>query len=169
MKVTSNKSGTRSQYIFMDLKSYPYGSTVYTETDHTNCKLSYIHGTGILEQYDDKDKKEIIDFLLKNLKGCIILNTIIKDVADFIEKTYPTYYYHDVPIGYCNGYQYHICFKNVINVNESCRTPKKSASVKAHVEVIVKRKAKKIVPMAKKIIKKVLKKKLYRPINGGRK
>lgn len=97
--------------------------------DNSNCKLSYIHNIGWLKHITTKDneRKEIIDKLLEYQKGCVFINTINKDLADFINKTYPTYFYEEVPIGYNGGYQYHICIKNVIKINHYCRTPEKKS------------------------------------------
>lgn len=100
-----------------------YNYIVYISSDVTNCKLSYIHGAGQLVSFKAEELKEVFDALLINTKGCIILNTIQKTVFDFVNNTYPVYYQHAVPIGYHNGFQYHVCFKNTIRVNSNCRTP----------------------------------------------
>lgn len=107
-------------------RSYPF--YMYVATDVSNCKLSYIHGAGTLGSLSDEKKKEVIDALLKlpDAKGCYILNTTDRSVADFISKTYPVYYYQNVPIGYNGGCQYHICIKNTVKENTHCRTPKNS-------------------------------------------
>jgi hypothetical protein len=95
-------------------------------SDISNCKLSYLHNLGPIYQlfgFDDVVMKTIIDYLLNYMKGFIITTTINERFAEFLEKTYPTYYNNKVPVGYSGGYQYHVCFKNIINKNYSCRYP----------------------------------------------
>jgi hypothetical protein len=126
---------------------------IYVDSDPTNCKLSYIHNAGTLSYLSDEDKKQIIDFALKHCKGAVILNTTAKAVFDFIVKNYPTYYAENVPIGYNNGYQYHICFKNTVSVSNWCRKPaviKKDSSgklnitrIRTNLELILKSKRRK--------------------------
>lgn len=92
-------------------------------SDNTNCKLSYLHGLGCLKTVNDEVKLIALNLALGYSRGCVIINTITKSVADFIAKHYPVYYYHKVPIGYQKGYQYHICIKNTIKENFYCRKP----------------------------------------------
>jgi Pyruvate/2-oxoacid:ferredoxin oxidoreductase delta subunit len=97
--------------------------------DQSNCKLSYIHKAGSLAILtDDKEKKQVVDYLLKMCKGCVIINTTNEDSYNFFAKNYPVYYKHEVPIGYNRGFQYHICIKNTINPNDNCRAPNKAVS-----------------------------------------
>jgi hypothetical protein len=91
--------------------------------DGSNCKLSYFHQAGNLSRFSEEEKKKIVDFALLRVKGCVIINTIDKEVALFFKKTYPTYYYQELPIGYNDGFQYHICIKNTMNVHYSCKNP----------------------------------------------
>ncbi len=100
-----------------------YAPTIYVSTDGTNCKLSYIHGAGNLQGLKEEELKTVFDGTLIHAKGCVILNTTSITIFNFIRKTYPIYYQHSVPIGYGTGFQYHICFKNVIKVNGACRDP----------------------------------------------
>lgn len=124
------------------IQEYRYGSSnviisnnltsvlnIYTAHDPTNCKLSYINGIGSIHGFVKKDKLEILNLILKDLKGSVILNTTNQRVANFIKKNYPTYYYHKVPSGYYGKYQYHICIKNTINVNNNCREPELETSL----------------------------------------
>ena len=97
-------------------------------TDSSNCKLSYIHQAGSLADFNEAELKEVFDHVLNSLKGCVILNTIQKKVFDFIKTTYPVYYAQEVPIGYNGGYQYHVCFQNIIRKNLNCRAPEVKAS-----------------------------------------
>lgn len=106
-----------------ETESTGYGRFVIIDSDTTNCKLSYIHGAGCLSIYKDNQIKESIDILLKYCKGCVILNTTQKKIVEVIQKHYPVYYSHNVPIGYGTNYQYHICFKNTIKENSNCRGP----------------------------------------------
>ncbi len=124
-------------YGFSKLKSYPYTIQLTLSGDSSNCKLSYLHKVGNLSQVkDDKEKDEIIKFLMERAKGCIILNTTNKDVAKFIKNTYKVYYYHEVPIGYSGGFQYHICIKNTVRPNEYCKDPQEETGFfdKAHIK-----------------------------------
>jgi hypothetical protein len=122
-----------SSYKFTEVNGSNYGVTLYLQDDATNCKLSYIHGAGILYNVSDQIKKQIIDELLKHSKGSVILNTTQKIVTDFIEKNYETYYYHSVPVGYGNAFQYHICFRNNIVINTSCRKPMIEATTNSEI------------------------------------
>ena len=112
-------------YQFKQLPSAKYGITLYLNSDGTNCKLSYIHGAGVLYGITDEEKKAVIDRMLLDAKGTIVINTTCKEVSQFIEKTYLTYYSHELPIGYHGGYQYHLCIKNTINTNAYCKDPVK--------------------------------------------
>ena len=125
MKAENITRAENNIYQFSGLKSYKYNLSLYVSGDPSNCKLSYIHQAGSLQNVCDEEKLEIINFLLKHCKGCVIINTISKKITDFIEKNYPTYYYNEVPIGYSKTYQYHICIKNTIVVNQNCLEPKK--------------------------------------------
>lgn len=98
-------------------------SHICISEDTTNCKLSYIHGGGSLLIYNEEEIQFVINHILSFCKGCIILNTIYKKVYDVISKHYPIYYKSEVPIGYNGGFQYHVCFKNIIRKNSSCREP----------------------------------------------
>lgn len=110
-------------YQIKNAKSYQYNVNFLISKDSTNCKLSYIHGIGNLQQFDDEEKKEVLNFLLSRSDGCVILNTISKSVADWIVNNYPTYYYNQPPIGYNGGVQHHICIKNTVKNNGACRNP----------------------------------------------
>lgn len=99
--------------------------------DSSNCKLSYIHYLGNIQYFTIDQKKIIIDAALRLCKGCVILNTISKteSESDFIKENYDVYYYHKVPIGYYNGYQYHIAIRNSNNINSSCRKPEENTDL----------------------------------------
>lgn len=104
--------------------SIDYGVNFTVSGDSTNCKLSYIHGIGSLKgNFKEEEYKAVIDTLLYRCKGTVLLNTIVKEVATFIKENYTHYYYQEVPIGYGNGYQYHILIRNDINPNRNCRNP----------------------------------------------
>lgn len=124
-------------------------SSIELADDSSNCKLSYIHRVGCLNSFPDKEKKEIIDFALIYSKGCVIINTINKKVALFIKKNYPTYYYQEVPIGYYNGFQYHICIKNSINPNAYCKYPIKEKNKKGLTKTKVEKTLRKVLKSKK--------------------
>lgn len=114
------------QYI---VKSYNeknpnFSFSIYKDTDPTNCKLDYIHGTGMLACLEDAQKKEVIETILKDSKGYIILNTTNNEVADFIKNNFQIYYSNPIPVGYGNRVQYNIAFRNHIKPNFSCKEPK---------------------------------------------
>lgn len=109
---------------FGDIKGYDYKLQFGVGTDPTNCKLSYIHGIGNLSIVkDNKEKKEIIEHLLKKCKGYVIINTTNKEVSDFIFNNFKSYYYIKVPVGYNSGYQYNIAIRNYIIPNGNCKVP----------------------------------------------
>ena len=114
-----------NQLIFKDLKSTSVVLRFTPADDPTNCKLSYLHGLGILGAVgvSDEEKLEIINSLLKYCKGAVIINTINKEVFDFIKGNFQYYYAEEVPIGYDGKYQYHICIRNLIRYNSFCRQP----------------------------------------------
>ncbi len=140
---------------YVKIEHGKYKLSISTAGDSSNCKLSYIHQAGNLSQLTDAEKKEVLDFALKGLKGCVIINTIDENVALFIQKTYPTYYYQEVPIGYNNGFQYHVSIKNPINVNDSCKDPKDVKPKKGDkVKEVIKEVIKEVV-VEKEVIKEV--------------
>lgn len=104
-------------------KNITYSYRFKISGDSTNCKLSYIHGIGNLQGCTVQERKQIMEFLLSKCKGCVILNTIDKEVAEWITKNYPTYYHNQPQIGYHGGVQHHICIKNVVNINANCKNP----------------------------------------------
>lgn len=114
-------------YVNVEGKDYP----MYISSDITNCKLSYIHGIGAIWSYTQKEELIVnaIKEVLYYLKGAVIINTINQKISDIIFKNFDTYYYHKVPIGYGNGYQYHICIKNSSNVNGYCRKPENNTDL----------------------------------------
>ncbi len=130
MKAENSTFTNDMVYTFSELKSYSYNLGFRISGDPTNCKLSYIHGIGSLNGVKNNNEKlEILNFLLSKCKGCVIINSTIKSVIEFISDNFPTYYNVEVPIGYNKGYQYHICIKNIVNVNPNCREPKKVLEV----------------------------------------
>lgn len=94
-------------------------------TDHSNCKLSYIHGAGSLQYTTNEQKKEVIDHVLNSCKGYVILNTISKEVAEFVTENYDCYFHKEIPVGYNNGFQHIVCFRNHIKTNHNCKIPEK--------------------------------------------
>lgn len=117
---------TENTISFSNIKGYQYRIHLGVGTDPTNCKLSYIHGIGNLAVIkDNKEKKEIIEHLLKKCKGYVIINTTNKEVSDFIFKNFESYYYIKVPVGYNSGYQYNIAIRNHIIPNTHCKAPSK--------------------------------------------
>lgn len=121
MKVENTTYSSTRTYTFYPDQGYSFNLEL--SEDKSNCKLSYIHQAGALVNRSDKIKKEAIDFLLQKAKGCIIINTTNKQVADWLSKNYDTYYYNEVPIGYNESYQYHICIRNNVAINHNCRKP----------------------------------------------
>lgn len=122
---------------FKDLNSYKGALSFEISTDSSNCKLSYIHNLGNLFLIkNDIEKKKIVDNILKQCKGYIIVNTIKASIKLFLEENYPIYFSEATPVGYVNTYQYIICFKNPCVYNENCRQPseKKMKITKEHIE-----------------------------------
>lgn len=114
-----------NEIIFKNLKSTSITLRFSPAHDPTNCKLSYLHGLGHLNivGVSNEEKLEIINNLLKYCKGTAIINTISKELFDFIKENFQYYYAEEVPIGYNNKYQYHICIRNLIVPNNYCRQP----------------------------------------------
>lgn len=105
-------------------KKYPTsGFTVYRSGDYTNCKLSYIHNIGGLQLLTEEEFKMYLDEVLKTCKGMVFMSTTSVTVKEYLNKLYQVYYCIEVPIGYNNGFQYHIGIRNPINVNAHCRIP----------------------------------------------
>lgn len=123
-----------------------YDISLYLNDDGTNCKLSYIHGAGSLKDLSDDQRKQVVDYLLDMAKGTVLINTTNKEVSDFINKNYDTYYYNKVPIGYNDGYQYHILIRNNISPNGYCREPEKNTSLldKQYIKETIKKTLKKL-------------------------
>lgn len=116
---------TETTYTIKGITGTTAVCTVGVSGDASNCKLSYIHRLGTLISFNDNQRKEIVNFVLKVCKGAVIINTTNKVVADWISKNYPTYFYNEVPIGYGSSFQYMLCIKNTIVINANCREPLK--------------------------------------------
>lgn len=130
MTIEIEKLNPYSSGISYIIKNYneknPHSSIrLIVGTDPTNCKLDYIHGAGSLINLNDDQKKEVLETILKERKGYIILNTTQKLVADYIAKNFQTYYHIEVPVGYNNGFQHNVCFRNHVNINFYCKVPKR--------------------------------------------
>jgi len=121
---TDSLAGTSYKITFSREERKAYNPVIITNEDVTNCKLSYIHGIGKLRDYTDEEKSEVLDSVLKISKGYCIINTINKEVYNFIKDNYQTYYHHAVPVGYGNDFQYNICIRNHVNPNYYCKVPK---------------------------------------------
>lgn len=82
---------------------------------------------GALADFSEEEIKEAIKILFTSthVKGAVIINTISKKIATILKENFQVYYYQEVPIGYNNGYQYHICLRNHIYTNSSCKVPEK--------------------------------------------
>lgn len=106
---------------------------------------------GKISYFTNEEKIEIINFTLKYSKGCVFINTINKVVALFICENYPTYYFHEVPIGYYSGFQYHLCIQNTVNKNDNCKTPSKENN-----KVIIQEKIVEKVVVEEKIVEKIV-------------
>lgn len=111
----------------VDGKNYPMS----VSGDGSNCKLSYIHSIGSIWNYTNKEESIVkaIKEVLYYLKGAVIINTTNQRISDMIFKNFDTYYYHKVPIGYNNGYQYHICIKNSTSISSYCRKPENNTDL----------------------------------------
>lgn len=92
----------------------------YTNVDiiHSlnNCKLTVVDGirnaiSGIKSNID----KEIIIFkeLLTECRQLTAINTTNTDIKDFIVNNFETYSVSKIPVGYNNGYQWHIFVRNI--------------------------------------------------------
>lgn len=126
--IMENTTPGDTTYYRIKTNSCTYGNTFIVSSDTTNCKLSYIHGIGILTSYSKNEYKEIIDNLLDKCKGTVLINTTKEEIGEFLKDNYVHYYYHKVPIGYGNGYQYHILIKNDVRPNTYCRKPEKEVN-----------------------------------------
>lgn len=118
---------------FTGFKEYAYPVNLYISGDGTNCKLSYIHGIAALygRSLTYEEQLECLEGCLKEAKGMVIINTIYKEMRDFIHKACQVYYSFEVPIGYQNGLQYHIGIRNHIINNPNCKIPKPLKSTTA--------------------------------------
>lgn len=123
MKVENTTVSNEQNFTFKEFKGTNSSIALTLTGDSSNCKLSYIHSAGYLNLISDENKKEVMNFLLDKAKGCVILNTTNEKVFNFLKNNYPTYYANKVPIGYGTNYQYHVCIKNTIRVNQNCRLP----------------------------------------------
>jgi hypothetical protein len=122
MKVEKINDNT---YKFSELKSSKYGNVLCLGDDSTNCKLSYIHGIGNFNYISEEDIVLVINHCLQLSKGCVILNTTSLKIYKLLLKKYQVYYAHKVPIGYNDDFQYHVCIRNHININDYCKIPPK--------------------------------------------
>ena len=118
-------SKQNNEIIFKNLESTSLTLRFSPAHDPTNCKLSYLHGLGTLglAGVSNEEKLKVINHLLCYCKGTVIINTINKELFNFIKGNFQYYYAEEVPIGYNNSYQYHICIRNLILPNSYCRQP----------------------------------------------
>jgi len=123
MKVENITRAVETTYQFeQDLTKHKFSVTL--SGDSTNCKLSYIHGIGnIACTKSEAFYKEVMTFLLSKAKGVVLINTISKEIYEWICRNYPVYYQSELPIGYSNGFQYHVCIKNTVETNAYCKDP----------------------------------------------
>ncbi len=130
MNAENNTQTNEKNYLFKDFKSYKYHIQLALSGDQNNCKLSYIHSAGNLAQItDDKEKIEVVNWLLGRAKGRVIINTTNEQVWNFLKTNYEYYYAHKVPCGYGSSFQYDICIRNVIILNQNCRAPVKEIEI----------------------------------------
>jgi 20S proteasome alpha/beta subunit len=61
----------------------------------------------------EKDRKEVMTFILKTLYGRNLLITITDQVLfNWLKENFKYYYANTIPIGYGTGNQYHLLLKN---------------------------------------------------------
>lgn len=108
-----------------------YPITLWLSSDGTNCKLSYIHGIGSFAMLTKEELKQVVDRCLQDCKGAVYINSVSKEVISKLRELYPVYSYTEVPIGYNNGFQYHILIKNTVVININCKDPYVPTATKA--------------------------------------
>lgn len=151
MKIKYDIVGNTPKVIFTDNK---VNSSITLSGDNSNCKLSYIHEVGNLKYLSDDNKKKVLDFALEYCKGTIFINTTNKEVAEFIRDNYTCYYYYEVPIGYNDGFQYHLNIKNTIKINPNCKEPTHNENGTVIIkEKIIEKPVEKVVEVIKEVPK----------------
>ncbi len=101
-----------------------FGKYSYVDIYHSssNCKLTtieYIYNIFSEQQHF----KEYFDEVLKKCRICTYLNTNQDHYAEWILKNYEVYSYNKIPVGYNDGYQYHIIIRNTIGIQNSNMRP----------------------------------------------
>lgn len=82
---------------------------VITTDSRSNCKLTYLDNVGQLHLVDLNTLKNFF----KNLRIVVSFNTTNIAVVNFFKKNFELYNVAKIPVGYSDGYQYHILVKNV--------------------------------------------------------
>jgi len=82
----------------------------------TNCKLStiegikYLIGSGFYDTPEEKVQR--VKNFLNTGRTVVSLNTNDPDIKNFFEKNFNVFSSIEVPVGYNNGYQYHLILNN---------------------------------------------------------
>lgn len=84
-----------------------------------NCKMGFIDSVGGINIGTDEQKKAKLDYVLTRSEIIVYLNTHMQDYAEFIKNNYELYAYNEVPVGYGNGYQYHIIIRNTLSTRSN--------------------------------------------------
>ncbi len=74
----------------------------------SNCKLTNLDSVCNMPLYNIDKVKEFF----KELRIVVAFNTTNKNIVDFFEKNFELYSVAEIPVGYNNGFQYHIIVKN---------------------------------------------------------
>lgn len=82
----------------------------------SNCKLSHIENVrnlyGSCNGLSLKDKVKKIKRFLNSCRILVSIDTISIDIKNFFEENFEVYNIAKIPVGYYDGYQYHILLKN---------------------------------------------------------
>ena len=74
----------------------------------SNCKLTNLDFVNNMPLSNVEKVKEFF----KDLKIVVAFNTTSKEILNFFKKNFELYSVAEVPVGYENGFQYHVIVKN---------------------------------------------------------
>jgi hypothetical protein len=111
---TNNNGRNSITFDYYDKDGHGGGYVVFYNVPG-NCKMTFIEQVNGIFNGTREQWKAKLDYVLSESYIVVSLNTNNTTYAEWIRKTYELYAYNEVPVGYHNGYQYHIIIRNTLS------------------------------------------------------
>lgn len=95
-------------------ESEGYGS-VYIQHSNSNCKLTIWDYASGLKRSTEEQTIKVVKEALKKSYILVFINTTDIKFKEILERNFEIYGCLEIPIGYSNGYQYHIFIRNTFS------------------------------------------------------